>query len=149
MLEFAIGGTLLVILSALSPIIVAWLTKASMSSKAKQTIALLISVVIAAVVAFVPALGGTAVIALGSGVGGFFASLGVAAPIVFTIQQVVFNFIFKDTEFATTILEDKGVTDTLPEGVDVDGTGLDVTDDGAVVAEDDDSIDPAELTEGN
>lgn len=152
-----ITGTLLVLLSAVSPILVAYLTKASWSSKTKQAVALLVTVAIAAIVAFVPALGGTAVIVLGSGVGPFAESLVAAVGVIFAIQQVVFNFIFKDTEFATTLLDEKGVTDSLPEGVDTDGDGLEPDSDGGLAADEitesseEEGIDPAELgeTEGN
>lgn len=157
MLGFAITGTLMVVLSAVSPVLVSYLTKSSWSSKTKQAVALLVTVVIAAIVAFVPALGGTAVIVLGSGVGAFAESLVAAVGVIFAIQQVVFNFVFKDTEFATTILEDKGVTDTLPEGVDTDGDGLETVteEDGEATGladTEDEGIDPESLvteTEGN
>lgn len=168
MLGFAITGTLLVILSAVSPIIVSYLTKASWSSKTKQSVALLVTLAIAVVVAFVPVLGGSAVLAFGGGVGPFVESLVAAGGVIFTIQQVVFTYIFKDTEFATVLLEDKGVTDTVPADTDVDGHGLEPTEDGEGIVEeepteedvtevvesdyvDPDAIDPTELkgTEGN
>lgn len=143
-----ITGTLLVVLSAVSPIIVSYLTKSSWSSKTKQSIALLVTVLIAVIVAFVPMLGGTAIVVFGSGVGPFVESLVAAGSVIFTIQQVVFNFIFKDTEFATAVQEDKGVKDTLPPETDADGTGLDVVDDGTAV-EDEEYLDPEDLEDAS
>lgn len=117
-----LSGTVLLILSLVSPLIVSFLTKITMSSQAKQVVALLVSLVIAAIVAFTT--GGASL--LFTGVSGFFESLAVAGPIVYTIQQAVYSFIFKDTEFNHHIQEDMGVgkSETSSEESDANGSGF-------------------------
>lgn len=115
-MTFILGGALLAILGVISPVIISLLTKASMSAKAKQLVALAVTVVLAIVVAFVPALGGTAILVLNAGIPAFFESLFVAVPIIYTVQQVIYQFVFKGTEWAQSLL-DSGVQD---KGADVD-----------------------------
>lgn len=132
-MEFVLGGTLLAVLGIISPFIISFLTKSTMSSRAKQLVALGVTLVISVAVAFIPAFGGTAVIVLGGGVSAFFSSLIAAFPIVFTIQQVVYQFIFRGTEWATNLLQNAGVKDSDTaitktedgESTDEDGAGLD------------------------
>ena len=115
-----LSGTVLLILSLISPLIVSYLTKSTMSSQAKQVVALLVSLVIAVVVAFTT--GGASL--LFTGVSGFFESLAVAGSIVYTIQQAVYSFIFKDTEFNQHIQDDMGVGKNEPLEGDADGSGF-------------------------
>lgn len=117
-----LSGTVLLILSIISPMIISYLTKSTMSSQAKQVVALLVSLVIAVIVAFTT--GGTSL--LFTSVNGFFESLAVAAPTVYTIQQAVYSFIFKDTEFNRHLQEDVGVgkNEGITDESDADGSGF-------------------------
>lgn len=100
----SVGTTL--ILGVISPYIVSWLTSSSMSIQAKQLVAFAVSVVLAIIIAFGTGLAG---VALAAGVAGFIESFAIALPVIFTVQQLVYNLLFRDTEWAIDTLMNRGV----------------------------------------
>lgn len=94
------------ILGVISPYIISWLTSSDMSVQAKQLVAFAVSIVLAIIIAFGTGLAG---IALAAGVAGFIESFAVALPVIFTVQQLVYNLLFRDTEWAIDALMNKGV----------------------------------------
>lgn len=130
-MTFVFGGTLVVLLGLVSPLIISLLTKASMSARSKQLVALGVTIVLAIIVAFVPGLGGTAVLIANAGIPAFLESVIAAIPLIYTIQQVIYQFVFKGTEWAENLLDNAGLTDNgtdeieLEVGEDLDGAGLD------------------------
>lgn len=101
-----LSATTLVILGVIAPVIISYLTSCSMSVQAKQLIALGVSIVLAVIIAVVS--GGVGLVFTAGWVG-FFESFAIALPSVFTIQQLVYNFIFKNTEFAIEVRDNHGI----------------------------------------
>ena len=99
--------TSLLVLGLVSPLIVSYLTKSSMSSKTKHLIALVVSVVVAILVVIVS--GGSLFVFNGDGWENIVNSLLIATSMVFTIQQVAYKFIFKGTEWENNIYTNHGV----------------------------------------
>lgn len=108
-MELLIPTALAVLLSALSPLIVGALTKASMTSKTKGLVAFGVSAVIA--VAWLATTGGLGALTLAAGVPAFVQALGLAVGAVYTLQQAVHKFLFKGTALADNVLANVGVTD--------------------------------------
>lgn len=107
-----LSATTLVILGVIAPVIISYLTSWNMSAQAKQLIALGVSIVLAVIIAVVT--GGVGLV-FSAGWAGFFESFAIALPSVFTIQQLVYNFIFKNTEFAVEVRDHHGVGKNNPE----------------------------------
>lgn len=104
------AGTVL-ILGVIAPYIVSWLTSSTMSVKSKQLVAFAVSIVLAILVSIpMGALG----IVFTAGFAGFVDSFVIALPALFTIQQLVYNVIFRDTELAIDTLMNKGVGKHIP-----------------------------------
>lgn len=101
-----LSAATLMILGVIAPVIISYLTSWNMSVQAKQLIALGVSIVLAVIIAVVS--GGVGLVFTAGWVG-FFESFAVALPSVFTIQQLVYNFIFKNTEFAIEVRDNHGV----------------------------------------
>jgi len=99
------AGAVLV-LGVIAPYIVSWLTSAEMSVKSKQLVAFAVSIVLAVIVA---ATMGSLGLVFTAGLMGFIDSFTIALPTIFTIQQLVYNLIFRDTELAIDTLMNKGV----------------------------------------
>lgn len=94
------------VLGVISPYIVSWLTSSSMSIQAKQLVAFAVSIVLAIIIALGTGMAG---VALAAGFVGFIESFAVALPVIFTVQQLVYNLLFRDTEWAIDTLMNKGV----------------------------------------
>jgi len=77
-----------------------------MSIQTKQLVAFAVSIILAVIIALGTGMAG---IALASGIAGFIESFAVALPVIFTVQQLVYNLIFRDTEWAIDALMNKGV----------------------------------------
>lgn len=103
------GATL--VLGVIGPYIVSWLTSSTMSVKSKQLVAFAVSIVLAIIVA--SAMGAFGLV-FTSGIVGFIDSFVIALPTIFTIQQLVYNLIFRDTELAIDTLMNKGVGKHVP-----------------------------------
>lgn len=104
------AGTVL-ILGVIAPYIVSWLTSSTMSVKSKQLVAFAVSIVLAILVSIpMGALG----VVFTAGFAGFVDSFVIALPALFTIQQLVYNVIFRDTELAIDTLMNKGVGKHIP-----------------------------------
>lgn len=108
-MELLIPTALAVLLSAISPLIVGALTKASMASKTKGLVAFGVSAVIA--VTWLATTGGLGALTLAAGVPAFVQALGLAVGAVYTLQQAVHKFLFKGTALADNVLANVGVTD--------------------------------------
>lgn len=109
--NFVIEGTLLLILSVVSPLIISFLTKSSMSFKTKQLIAFGISLVIGLVIAF---MNGLVPLTTGAGPEEFLNGLAIGLTAAYTISQAIYAFIFKNTEFDRKVKNDLGVHDKEP-----------------------------------
>lgn len=104
------AGTVL-ILGVIAPYIVSWLTSSTMSVKSKQLVAFAVSIVLSIIVSIpMGALG----LVFTSGFVGFVDSFVVSLPALFTIQQLVYNIIFRDTELAIDTLMNRGVGKHTP-----------------------------------
>lgn len=108
---------LLLVLGVLTPLIVGFLTKSTMSRKTKTTIGIVVSVVLAGVWGFTS---GGIVLVLGAGAWAFFESLVLAAGIIYGISQAVYQYIFKGTDLAASVAQ-VGVTDNE---TDANGSGF-------------------------
>lgn len=97
-----LSSALLVFLGGVSPLIVSLLTKTTWSSKTKGLVAIAVSLVIT--VAWAASTGGITLV-LGAGLAALAQSAVVAVGFVYGVQQLVFNFIFKGTEFAGALSE--------------------------------------------
>lgn len=115
-MELLIPTALAILVSALSPLIVGALTKASMSAKAKGWVALGISALIA--IGWLASTGGFGALTMAGGAGALWQAIGLAIGSAYALQQAVYALMFKGTEFAKSILNNVGVTDG-----EVDGTG--------------------------
>lgn len=108
-MELLIPSALAILLSALSPLIVGALTKASMTSKQRSLVAFGVSAVIA--IAWLATTGGLGALTLSAGVPAFAQALGLALGSAYALQQAVHTFLFKGTELADNVLANVGVTD--------------------------------------
>lgn len=104
------AGTVLV-LGVIAPYIVSWLTSSTMSVRSKQLVAFAVTIVLSILVS-IPM--GAFGLVFTAGFAGFIDSFVVALPALFTIQQLVYNIIFRDTELAIDTLMNKGVGKHIP-----------------------------------
>lgn len=104
------AGAVLV-LGTIAPYIVSWLTSSAMSTKAKQLVAFAVSVVLAVIVASTMGVFG---LVFTAGFTGFVESFVVALPALFTVQQLVYNLVFRNTELALDTLLNRGVGKHIP-----------------------------------
>lgn len=106
-----LSASAILILGVISPYIVSWLTSSTMSVKSKQLVAFAVSIVLAVIVA---ASMGTLGLVFTAGFVGFLDSFAITLPTIFTIQQLVYNLVFRDTELAAETLLNKGVGKHIP-----------------------------------
>lgn len=119
-MELLIPTALAILLSAISPLVVGALSRASMSGKTKSLIAFSVSTVIA--VAWLATTGGLGALTLSAGVPAFVQALGLAIGAAYALQQAVHTFLFKGTALAGAVLANVGVTDGES---DATGSGFD------------------------
>lgn len=124
-MEFVLPSALAIVLSLLSPYIVAFYTKASMSSQTKNLVALGVSLVIA--VGWTVASGGFGALVIGSGVPALLDSILPGLAMAYGLQQAVFNVLFKNTGLAESITNNYGITDGE---TDSSGSGFDAETEG-------------------
>ena len=115
-----IPTALAIFITAISPLIVGALTKASWSPKTKGWIALGVSVVVA--LGWTLATGGFGALTLAGGIAGFVQALGLAIGSSYALQQAVYALMFKGTDFAKELTHNVGLTDGES---DATGSGFD------------------------
>ena len=115
-----IPTALAIFITAISPLIVGALTKASWSPKTKGWIALGVSVVVA--LGWTLATGGFGALTLAGGIAGFVQALGLAIGSAYALQQAVYALMFKGTDFAKELTHNVGLTDGES---DATGSGFD------------------------
>lgn len=115
-----IPTALAILITAISPLIVGALTKASWSPKTKGWIALGVSVAVA--LGWTLATGGLGALTLAGGVPSFVEALGLTIAGVYALQQAVYALMFKGTDFAKELTHNVGLTDGES---DATGSGFD------------------------
>ena len=115
-----IPTALAIFITAISPLIVGALTKASWPPKTKGWIALGVSVVVA--LGWTLATGGFGALTLAGGAEGFVQALGLAIGSAYALQQAVYALMFKGTDFAKELTHNVGLTDGES---DATGSGFD------------------------
>lgn len=134
-MELLIPTALGILLSALSPLLVSVLTRASMSPKTKSVIAVSVSAVVA--IAWLGVTGGLGALTLSAGAPAFIQALGLAVASAYGLQQAVHVFLFKGTDLAENLLTHTGVTDGES---DATGSGFTLEDETYVEATDDEEL---------
>lgn len=137
-----IPTALAIFITAISPLIVGALTKASWSPKTKGWIALGVSIVVA--LGWTLATGGFGALTLAGGAGGFVQALGLAIGSAYALQQAVYALMFKGTDFAKELTHNVGLTDGESDGT---GSGFDAEFEESVYSEE--SVDSVESELGN